>query len=83
MIAVAEIKNDLHRLVVETEDQEILLQIKFVFEQMKARNTEIDWYDTLNIVQKKSIETGLQQLNAGQRIPHAEVRQEINQRLGK
>jgi hypothetical protein len=83
MTTVAEIKNDLHRLIVETEEQEVLLQIRFIFEQMKVRNIEIDWYETLNLAQKKSLEIGLHQLSAGQRIPHAEVRKEINQRLGK
>jgi hypothetical protein len=83
MTTVAEIKNDLHRLIVETEEQEVLLQIRFIFEQMKVRNIEIDWYETLNIAQKKSLEIGLNQLNTGQRIAHSEVRKEINQRLGK
>lgn len=83
MTTVAEIKNDLHRLVVETEEQEVLLQIRFIFEQIKLKNTETDWYDMLNTIQKKALETGLEQLAAGQRIPHAAVRKEINQRLGR
>ncbi len=83
MTTVAEIKNDLHRLVVETEEQEILIQIRFIFEQMKERDTQTDWYEILTLEQKKSLELGRQQLAVGQRLPHAEVRKEINQRLGR
>ena len=83
MGTIAEIKNELHRLVVETEEQEVLIQIRFIFEQMKERNTQIDWYETLSIAKKKSLEIGMQQLASGQRIAHTEVRKEINQLLGK
>lgn len=83
MVTIANLKNDLHKLVVETEEQEILLQIKFIFEQMKKQNVTKDWYEELSFLQKKSLDTGLQQLAEGHRTPHSEVREEINKLLGK
>ncbi len=83
MTTVAEIKNDLHRLVVETEEQEVLIQIRFIFEQMKERDAQGDWYEMLSLAQKKSLELGKEQLATGKRISHVEVRKEINQLLGK
>lgn len=83
METIADLKNDLHRLVVETEEQDVLTQIKFIFEQIKNQNTGKDWYEELNFLQKKSLEHGLEQLATGQRIPHFEVRKEINKLLGK
>ncbi len=77
----AEIKNHIHKLVVETNDLDILSKIQSYFEQLRAKNT--DWWDDLTDEQKKDAQTGLNQLENGEGISHEEVRNRINKMLGK
>ncbi len=75
----AELKSDLHRLIVETNDIDILFAIRQYLLQLQ--NKEADWWDTITDEQKSSIQTGIEQLNQGERISHQEVRQKINNLL--
>ncbi len=82
-MSTAEIKNDLHRMVVETEDINILQKIKAIFNSLIKDESSADWWDIISDHEKASIKKGLQQLKNGERIPHAEVRKEINELLKK
>jgi len=77
----AEIKNYLHKLVVETDDVNILTQIKDYFKQLKSKKT--DWYDELTKQQKEDIETSRKQFREGKGIPHSEVQKEVDKLLGR
>ncbi len=79
----AEIKNDLHRLVVETDDIKVLQKIKIIFDTLVLGDEKTDWWDTISEQEKISIKKGLQQLENGKRFPHTEVRKEINELLKK
>lgn len=81
-ISVAELKNDLHRLIVETDDLAFLEEIRTAFANHQGGH-ETDWWDMLGDQSKISIQKGLQQLKNGERIPHATVRSEINQLFEK
>jgi len=82
-MTISEVKNDLHRLVVETDDAKILNQVIAIFIALREGRDEVDWWDTISEKEKMWIHRGLQQLAEGQRIPHLIVRQEINQLLGR
>lgn len=43
----------------------------------KVISTEKDFWDELSIEEKKGIEKGLKELDAGQRIPYSKVRKKI------
>jgi hypothetical protein len=75
---VAEIKNDLHRLVVETDDLNILNAIKEVFTTMKEKPTG-DWWDLLSEQEKQLVKRGLEQADKGEFIPRTQVRANIAQ----
>ncbi|MEK7254895.1 MAG: hypothetical protein AAB316_09130 [Bacteroidota bacterium] len=78
-MATAELKNDLIRYVLATEDKSVLLQVKSFFS--KIFEDEEDWWDTISEREKMLINRGLQQLDRGERIPHHVVRQETNRIL--
>jgi hypothetical protein len=78
-LIVSELKNNLHRLVVETDDVSILEKVQEYFGKLKSNPT--DWWETLSLNEKESIERGLQQLDRGERIPHSEVRQKVKELL--
>jgi len=77
---VAEIKNDLHRMVVETNDPAILEQIASLFASLRA---EKNWWDTISEQEKALIEKGRQDMAEGKTVPRSEVRQQVRQILSK
>ena len=77
--ASAILKNELHRLVVETDNTQVLRQVKSIFEILLHSDEKEDWWDILSEKEKMLVQKGLQELNNGERIPHQVVRQEINQ----
>lgn len=76
------LKNEIHRLVVQTDDEQVLRQVKSVFE-MLLHEEEADWWDALSEKEKILIQRGLEQLNLGESIAHEVVRAEIDQMLEK
>jgi predicted transcriptional regulator len=77
----AEIKNYLHKLIVETDDESILSKVQAYFTTLKSKN--IDWWDTISDQEKDAINMGLQQLKNGERIPHEEVKRKADKLLGR
>lgn len=77
----AELKSDLHRLIVETNDIDILATIRQYFLQLRTKDT--DWWDTISDEQKNAIQTGIDQLNQGEGIAHKKVRQNVNKLFAK
>jgi hypothetical protein len=80
-VVVSEVKNVLHKLVVETDDVSILSKVEAYFYTLK--NKETDWWDSLSESDIKSIELGVEQLNNGQRIAHPDVRLKVDNLLGR
>jgi hypothetical protein len=80
-IAVSEVKNTLHKLIVETDDVSILNRVQAYFSTLKSK--QVDWWDSLSENEIASIERGVQQLDSGQRIPHDQVKEKVNRLLGR
>ena len=78
MLTVDQIKNDLHRLVVETDDTELLARVKVFFISLKKGT---DWWDELTEEEISLIEEGERQLDAGETVPHEEVRAKVEAKL--
>lgn len=76
-MTITDVKSDLHRLVVETDDLDILKAIQHVFTAMRKKKTT-DWYEQLSEKNKQLIQIGLAQAERGELIPHAEVRSRID-----
>ena len=79
--STAEIKNYLHKLIVETDDESILSKVQAYFTTLKSKN--VDWWDTISEQEKNSINIGLQQLENGEGILHEEVKQKVDKLLGR
>lgn len=79
--STAEIKNYLHKLIVETDDESILTQVQAYFTNLKSKNA--DWWDTLSDQEKQTIHIGLKQLENGEGIPHQEVKRKADKLLGR
>ena len=79
--STAEIKNYLHKLIVETDDKSILSKVQAYFTTLVGKNA--DWWDTISDQEKDAIQKGLQQLENGEGIPHEEVKQKADKKLGR
>ncbi len=77
----AELKNDLHKFITETNDINILSKIKAYFKTLSEAN--VDWWDVISDVEKEMIEAGLKQLDKGEICSHSEVREEVSKLLKK
>ncbi len=72
----AELKNTLHKLIVETDDINILVKIKEIF--FALTEGKVDWADLISDKEKRMIESGLKQADEGQLISHEQMRSQIN-----
>lgn len=72
----AELKNQLHKLIVETDDLDVLTKIQSYFRKLKTKNS--DWWDELSDSAKKEIEEGVQQADNGDLIDHKDARKRID-----
>jgi predicted transcriptional regulator len=77
----AEIKNYLHKLIVETDDINILSKVQAYFTTLKSKN--VDWWDTISEQEKDAINTGLKQLENGEGRPHQEVKRKVDKLLSR
>jgi len=78
----AELKSDLHKIIVETDDIYILKQMREYFKSlMEAKNA--DWWGSLTTEQQNSINKGIEQLDNGEGVAHNDVRKNVNKLLGK
>lgn len=73
---VKAVKLELLQKILETREESILEQIKLVFEQSTQ-----DWWDLTDDREKKAIEEGLTQLEAGEAIPHEEVIKKMREKF--
>jgi predicted transcriptional regulator len=69
-----ELKNDLHRMVVETDDIAVLEQIALLF---SALRDEQSLWDLISEAEKKQIQKGLEDLRNGRTKSHEEVRARV------
>lgn len=74
-MTVLEIKNDLHRMVVETEDPEVLEQIALLFAALRQ---EKSLWDNLSDSEKQRIQKGLEDIREGRVKSHEEVRAKVH-----
>ena len=79
--STAEIKNNLHKLIVETDDESILSKVQAYFTTLKSKDA--DWWDAITEHELDTIKTGLQQLKSGKRISHNEVKRKTDELLGR
>ena len=79
--STAEIKNHLHKLIVETDDESILSKVQVYFTTLKSKN--VDWWNTISDHEKEAIKIGLQQLENREGIPHEEVKRKVDKLLGR
>lgn len=77
-MSVLELKNELHRLVVNTEDEVILENVRAYFLRLTVQE---DWWDALSETQKQLVDKSLQQLDSGATSSHEAVRKRISQLL--
>ncbi len=81
LMSTAELKNYLHKLIVETDDESILSKVQAYFTTLKSEN--VDWWDTISDKEKETINIGLQQLENGEGISHEEVKRKADELLGR
>jgi thiamine pyrophosphate-dependent acetolactate synthase large subunit-like protein len=80
-MSVLELKNNLHRIVVETDDETVLEYINYLF---AAASSEKDWWHTISENEQNAISASLKQKTVEKTgIEHQEVRQEMNKILGR
>lgn len=71
-MSTAELKSDLHRLIVETDDIHILKRIQDIFTALRSRPAE-----ALSDYEKKMIEQGLEDIKAGKVLINHEVKEKF------
>ena len=78
-MSALELKNNLLRMVVETDDPLLLKQIIALFATLRQ---EKDWWDLISDAEKQKIELGMRQAAEGKIVSHEVVRAEERQLLG-
>ena len=73
----AELKSNLHQLIVETNDVTVLKQIQDYFKELTFKKS--DWMDEVSNEAKRAINKGLNQLDNGEGIPNDEVDRQISE----
>lgn len=76
-----ELKEILHQLVSNTNDEGILSQVQAYFSALQSK--PIDWWDYLNENDKLNIELGLSQLDNNEGNPHEIVQSKVDHLLGR
>ena len=71
-MTVLERKNHLHQLIVETNNDVILEKVEHFFEQLLS-DVSADWSDMISADEKKAIQAGIADIQAGRTISHEEV----------
>ena len=79
-MCVAQLRNDLIKLVVTVEDKDFLQQMIALF---RSHEKGEDWWDELSKEELELIKIGMAELEAGQGIPYEQVRVEIDRLLQK
>jgi len=77
----AELKSNLHKLIVETDDVSILDKIQAYFITLKSKN--IDWWDTITESDKQNVNDGMNQLQEGHGINHDQVKKKVQKLFTK
>lgn len=77
----AEVKNNLHKLIVETDDENILSKVQAYF--LTLKNKDVDWWDTISDQEKEDIKLGLKQLEDDEGIPHEEIKHKVDKLFGR
>lgn len=75
-MSLEKVKNNIHKMVVETDDVVLLQQIEQYFKAMI--DDSHDWFEDLNKNQKSRINQGLQDLENGKTISNTDMRTKIN-----
>ncbi len=75
-MTIAEIKNDLHRMVVETDDRALLEHIALLFAQLRE---EKNWKSVITEREKILIEKGRQDLLAGKVVSRETIRKDVKE----
>ncbi len=75
----AELKNYLHKFIVETNDVKVLKQVKEYLLSLSAKKG--DWYDDLSKEEKRAIDKGLNDLKKGNTHSSDDVRKSIRKRI--
>ena len=68
---VIELKTDLHKMIDNITDSNILMAIKILLSSKSTSKT--DWWDTISKEELAEIEQGLAQIERGEVISHDEV----------
>ncbi len=75
---IAELKNELHRMIVETDDEAVLIQISKMFELLLG---EKNAWESLSEAERQNIENGLEDLREGKLSAHSVVRENVQKLL--
>jgi len=71
-------KLDIIQWIAGLDDNSVLLQLKKIKDQSTKK---MDWWDTISIEERKSIERGLEDSENGRTTPHSEVRKKYEKWL--
>lgn len=80
-MSALEVKNDLLRLLSETDDVSLLEQVRHYFKKLKKEEILTD--KELEAREEILVKIGLEQIEKGEVMTHEEARKRINERLGK
>jgi len=76
----ADLKNHIHKLISETEDEGILNKVHAYISALQDR--DVDWWELTSVEEKEAIYKS-QQLKNGKGGPHNEVKKKVDKLLGR
>ncbi|MEM8528011.1 MAG: hypothetical protein AAGG68_25440 [Bacteroidota bacterium] len=78
MNTISTVKNNLHELVVNTQDAEVLQKVEDYFRTLISGK---DWWDEMSVSEQRLIQKGTEELEEGLGISHHKVREKVEERL--
>jgi predicted transcriptional regulator len=76
-MSTAELKSQLHKLIVETDDVNALTKIRAFINKLKKNDG--DWWDEIDDSTKEEIQVGIDQADNGDFIEHAEATKRLDE----
>ena len=77
----SDLKNHIHKLIGETEDEGILNKVHAYITTLRSKN--VDWWELTSVEEKEAIYKSQQHLKNGKGITHNEVKQKVYRLLGR
>lgn len=81
IMSALELKNDIFQILINTNDSNLLAEVKEAVVSIVQGKEQSDWWDTISDKEKQSIERGIKDIEAGRVISNEEMEKHMKQKI--